>query len=925
MWIGYAVLAVLWLFCSKTYADGQAVFRQHPFEAEPPISRAGSEQVAKALVSQTITAEDFHGGQKCERILFQSPEISGEAERLVITLPKSRVFSELSASIWIRSNCANVRLGMRVRFPHQRDPRTNEPLALEIIGDSYTEATRWQQVSCRTTDEAMQSRLLRLRSQLSDGVQPVRIDEREAYADQLIVFLQLPQGTSGLELDDLEFGPIVEPQTVVPEGPGTTAAAPSRLSIMDDRIRKDGESFFPIFTLYHGESLDLIARSGVNMLWVRSYEEIPLLEALAGMNIGGIASPPQPPAEDAILNSAAIRSIPDWTAPIWAWMLGIKIPGGDRAYINSWADQVRDADRTIRRPILADVSADEREFHRHVDFLASSRFAIHTAASSPDHFEELRGRRDYALPGKPMFTFLQTEASGPLLDYFADRRLIPIVEPEQVLHQGYEAIAAGFKGVGFWKQIPFDTAAPGLDERVDAMRIFCLHCRALEPYLATGRIVDDITVQVGQKSLAGAKSNSPLSSRWDRAVTPAGHVETTNGPSAEIRATVFHTERGLLILLVWHEPGSQCVPGPQTASMVRVLINGIGDVAHAWEVSPTNVGQSNLDMDRVAGGTEITLREFDQVAAIVVPKESADQKSLLNMSTQTRKLAAESFVNLAVAKLKRVREVHDELTVVGAPGLPGAEEAFSRATFYTEQAKVELQNDRSNEARLASQKAMQQLRVIQRAHWEAAVAPFAAPTVTLEATNYQTLPEHWRLISAIGKSKDHGGNRLPSGEFEDETALFAAGSQDGSDAWADGSKNNPWTSLRLERGGVDGGTHLSLIVKPESPPGQTAVVVSPKVDVVAGDIVLVTGQVRIPYALQGPGRHFAAFETLNGRDGAILLKEKTEGWKSFRIVRRVPKEGQLRLRFELTGPGIVNLDHVRVHVVHPVETAAAVP
>lgn len=909
------------LLCNIARAEEPSPYRHHGFEIDRTIAQPATQLLNSALKSHAVTAEDFHSGSKCERMIFQSEQVTSDGERVVIALPRAKVISELRASVWIRSSCQNVRLGVRVCFPYQIDPRTNEPLQMELFGESYKQIGKWQQVSCQTSEEAMQSRLLRLRNQISDGIRSQDIDTRDFYVDQLTIALQLPQGISTLQLDDLEFGPIVELKLPIPEkGAASGMPSGSQLAIADDRIRKNGAPFFPIFTLYHGESLDLIAQTGVNMLWVKDYEDRPLLEALAGMNIGGIASPPQPTPESAILKSAGIPSIPEWTSPIWAWMLGIKIPAEDRKYISGWAEQIRDADRQIRRPVLADVSSEEREFHRHVDFLASSRFAIHTAVSSPNHFAELRGRRDYALPGKPMFTFLQTEASEPLLNYFESRNLIPIVEPEQILHQGYEAIAAGFKGVGFWKQIPFDSQADGLDERLDALRIFCLHCRALEPYLATGRIVDEIAVQVGRNPAAPVTS-SPLSSKWDRIVSANGAVSSAEGAAAEIRATVFHTERGLLILLVWHEPGSQCVPGAQSATSVRVLIRGV-DAAQAWEVTPTGAGQSNLDMDRVAGGTEITLRHFDQFTAIVVPNGSAGVKQLQEVTRQNRKLAAEAFVNLANAKLKRVTEVHQSLSQVGAPQLRDGDAALARAATAIEQARQELHTDRVDDARILSQSAMRQLRVIQRAYWESAIKTMTSPTSTLEATSFQTLPEHWRLMSALGRVQNLGENKLPSGNFEDESALLAGGDSETGTSWTDGSKGSRWTSLRLEHGGGTSGNHLTLIVKPDSPAGQSAVVISPKADVSEGDLVVMTGKYRIPYALAGTGHQFSIFETLTGRDGALIVKEKSEGWQSFRMIRRAHKDGALRMRFELTGPGLVNLDEIQVHVVPKQEVAA---
>jgi hypothetical protein len=897
------------LFSHVSLAQPVPQLHRADFEGAELLAHPETRQIGETCTSHVITAQDRHGGERCEQFLFHSDHVSAENERVVIAVPESRVFNELSTSLWVRTNCSNVRLGVRVRFPHQIDPRTREPLSLEILGDLYTGGTEWQQITCQTTDEALQSRLIRARGQLSDGVQPVRIDEREPYVDRVVLLLQLPQGHSALEIDDLEFGPIVKPGAVV-ETKTTDSVPPSQLTILDDRIRKNGQPFFPIFTLYHGESLELISRTGVNLLWIRSYLDRPLLSALAGMDIGAIAYPPQPSPEQAILDRAAIPSLPEWTSPIWAWILGFEIPMEDRAYVTAWADQIRDADRQ-RRPILADVSGDERDFHRHIDFLASSRFAIHTGCSNPDHFEELRGRRDFALPGKPMFTFLQTEASGPMLDYFADRGTMPIVEPEQILHQGYEAIAAGYKGVGFWKQIPFDNDVPGLNERLDAIRIFSIHGRILEPFLATARLVDEIPVQVDDESGKTQKAKTPLASRWDRRVTPAGQVDSPAGVDSNIAATVFHTEHGLLILLVWHEPGAQCVPGPQAAKSVKMLVRGIGDVAQAWEVTPTGIGQKNLTMSRVAGGTELTLEDFDQAAAIIVTSEKSEAEALQPVVRKYRRTAAEAFVQLAANKLTRVTNVHLQLVAVGAPSIFQADTRIQKAQEFLDQARQELAADRMDEARIASQKSLQWLRSLQRAHWEAAIAPLIAPTASLAAASFQTLPEHWRMLTELGQASSISENLLPSGDFESEQSLGQ---------WSDGSSASRFSSLRLAKG-IDSGHHLSMLVQGEAPPGESTVLVSPPIATQPGDLVVITGQFRLPHSLTGPGHQFSIFDTMVGRGGAIRLKERTDEWTSFRMIRRVSKGDHWRLRFELEGPGIAELDDVQVRVVRSADSA----
>lgn len=910
-----AVFLAWWSSGIPLFAQDSGQILRYAFETEPPIGQPATRNLIDSLSQHLITTEDAHTGKSCERLVLSSSQQQTNESRICISAPEARVFNELSAKIWVRANCVNLRLGMRLRFPHQIDPRTGAALEIDHFGAPYQDFKNWQQLVCQATDEELQSRLIRVRSQLSDGINPVKLDDREAYVDQIILQFQIPAGQSILEYDDLEFGPVVRPARLVTDVRQQERPT-AKLTIENDRIRKNGEPFFPIITLYHSEPLDLIAQSGVNMLWIRNYDDRSLLSALQEMEIGAIASPPQPPPAEAILNRSAIPSMPEWTSPIWAWMLGINLPASDRPFVTAWADQVRDADREIHRPIIADVAAEERDFHRKTDLISITRCQLNSSHSSLDHFEDLRGRRSFALPGKPPMTFVQTEASGALLNYFADQSRLPIIEPEQILHQGFEAIAAGFKGVGFWKQIPFDAEHSGLQERLDAIRIFSIHARLLAPFIATGRIVDEVPVQVDLKRPGKQKGmTSPLATRWDRPLKADGQVSPANGELPEIRATVFHSDLGRLILLVWHEPGAQCVPGSQTASNVRVLIGGIGDVATACEVTPTSVGQSNLAMERVSGGTEFTLKEFDQYAAIIVTSTPDQAVAIQKQCWQTRQSAAEAFVELAQSKLSRVRETQQLLEEAGAPPVLNAGISLGRAEQYLEEAQANLAAGRADETRVAGQRALQQLRTLQRSHWDLAMAPLTGPTTTLEATSFQTLPDHWKLMAQLTGLSNKSENLLPGGNFEDEAALSQSGDSERASSWSAAGPESRHTSLRMVRGGDRPGSYLSLIVKPDAPLGQSAGLISPQLHASAGDLVIVTGQMNIRHPLSGPDHRFEIFDTLGGREGALSFKKTTAGWTPFRLIRRAPASGPFRIQLELLGPGIVDLDDLDVRLM----------
>lgn len=910
-----AVIAVLH-FAPVAFSQPGPFPKQQPqfdrisFDSGEPRGRCESPLLREVLYSHAIDLQDAQAGSGCETFVFRGGQADLENERITIPVKPSRVYPELQARLHVRGTFASIRLGVRVRFPHQKDPRTGELLAVDLFGETYSQVGKWQPLTCTTTADALSQRLLRTRDQLSTGLQPAVLDEREPYVDQVVILISLPAvretvGAQALRIDELEFGPLVTPERIAPLRIESQQRSPSPLTFVDDRVRRDGKPFFPIFSLYHGESLDQITRSGVNMLWISDYTDRSLLTAIEQMGLGVLAAPPQPSPEQVITKQSTIAPLDDWTSPVWAWMLGFEIPADDLPYVAGWAKQVRDADRRQQRPLFADVAGREQDFHRSINFLSASQFGVHTSVQPREHFAQMRARRDASLPGKPMFSFVQTEPIDPILAAVDPRGPLPVVEPEQILHQAYASIAAGFKGVGFWKQIPFSVNGDGLDERIAAMQVFAEHGRILEPFLSTSKNTFEIPVLIDKPGSRGrAVPINPLTSRWDRAVQQASFEQAEKGPASEIRAACMLTDHGMVILPVWFEPNGQYVPGSQTAQNVRFLMRGVGEVAQAWEISPTGVSQTNLELTRTAGGTELSVARFDQSTVIVVSTDQSQIEGARQRARTYRMVAAEAFVSLAETKLKRVRAVHEELVLLNHAAASG-ESQLQLAERAAVTARQELLADHADEARLASLKCLAALRTLQRTCWEAAVASVGEPSASIDLCSFQTLPSHWRLINELSTRRFHDSNRLPGGNFESEEQLRSQ--------WALDEDSNRSAILNLGPGGPVRGQILSLQL-PAGQAGRPVALVSPEVELHKGELVLITGQLRIPQPLVGEGAEAMVFETLVGRAGAFSTSQAGPEWTTFRFVRRVRDDGALRLRIELRGAGAVQLDDIRVQV-----------
>src|SRR5690606_9109698 len=217
--------------------------------------------------------------------------------------------------------------------------------------------------------------------------------------------------------------------------------------------------------------------------------------------------------------------------------------------------------------------------------------------------------------------------------------------------------------------------------------------------------------------------------------------------SAEVHATVIESSYGRLVIPVWYGHNAQFQPGQMAAQDVNILVRGLVD-ARAWLVSTTAV--TPLDMSRVAGGMQVELPMIDQHAFIVITADPALEEKLRQRMRQMRRRCGHLWFELAATKLQRVQATHAQIEATAAPQIPDAAFLLSSASSLLEKARDQLQKEQYEETEQLSRSVMQLLRQLQRIHWENAIAGLTAPTTSPHAVCFNTLPDHWRLMSTIG-------------------------------------------------------------------------------------------------------------------------------------------------------------------------------
>ncbi len=818
-------------------------------------------------------------------------------------LRPARVIDELELTLWVRCNRPGSMLWLRAVLPRQTDPTTGRPAEIFFEGGQYQgPADKWEQLRCATTEKQKNAALALLRSRLR---QP-QIDTRDMYVDRAVVTTQFDPGRVEFFLDELRFGPIVDPSSaaiVTPEGEGSRKKPSIERRL--NQLYVDGRPFFPRITPHHGEALDDIKQAGINVTWIRDYADKRLIGEIRQRGMWAAATPPRPlsPEGDVLqANNAGIVPFSPDTAGILFWNLGTRMPGSSHDFLSSWSNQVRSADRDFQRPIIVDVKGNEKVISREIPMLSMSRHALNTSFSLRQQREWLIQRRP--VPGSFPWTWIQTEPVPGNTEWRNKARRIPVVvEPEQIFQQAYVSLAAGCRGIGFWKTTPLNSEATGADERQLAMTLLNLELDLLEPWLATsiGSPWQIPFEPANQKD----KGNNLLLGRRERTQRPKG-----SPTGDQFEAAVIRSDNILMLLPIWYEDSSQFVPSPMLTEPMQIVVP-FHETASAWEVTTTGI--RSLPLERAPGGWRITLDRFDYTTAILLTADPQVKPALERRIAASAEKSARAWIDLATAKHRRVRRVHAELKDLGVDARNGSEvlAAADRSLAAAEQA---FQRQAFNDARQHSGETLKFLRFLQHRHWWFAVQKLSSPVSSPYTVCFQTLPDHWRMIRRLGRSRSKmDDNLLRSGDFEDVDTMLV-------EKWKNKQSNinGVRTGAELTQSSRDGKYVLRLwaAAVPGNPlagglPDSPVTYTTPPLPVRSGQIVHVSGWVQVVAPITGNLDGAMLYDSLIGPIGALRWNEPA-GWQRFELIREVHETGDFSIKMVLTGLGDVRFDDLRV-------------
>jgi hypothetical protein len=454
------------------------------------------------------------------------------------------------------------------------------------------------------------------------------------------------------------------------------------------------------------------------------------------------------------------------------------------------------------------------------------------------------------------------------------------------------AVAAGSRGLLFLSSSPLNAADPGTLQRAKSMTLLNLNLALVEPWAAAGSF------------LATADDSS----------------------EPRVTGTVLWAKRARLLLPIWSETGSQCVPGQSAANNISLKAPGVPESCNAYELTPG--GLHDLPHTYATGGMQVTFNEFGLTSQVLLAQDSLVVNGLMRRSENIGQSAARIERELAAGKYYSTQAVMKQLgePTTSAKQLRTWTDAAAKSLQMCD---AQLAAKDNAAATLSADRAMRALRIIERLYWDEAVNNDAARSkgislVTSPATlSFETLPLHARLISRINRSR--GRNMLPGGNFDDPNLVLSSGWSNLPSVAPESDRGNApliQTSADLipqaAHGGARGLRLTATPLTPESPPAmiETPPVrfVSPTVPAQPGQLVCIHGWVKVPKPITGSVDGLMIYDNFGGEALADRIGQ-TAGWRPFILYRIAIQPGGVNVTFALTGLGEAQIDDVGIEVL----------
>ncbi|MCA9240796.1 MAG: hypothetical protein KDA37_11375, partial [Planctomycetales bacterium] len=643
-----------------------------------------------------------------------------------------------------------------------------------------------------------------------------------------------------------------------------------RVALSQHGFEIDNRMFYPRIVTHNGEALADLRQLGFNTVAFLERPTAELMKEAARQKLQVVC----PCAPEEQLKSAELVQL--WE-PVIAWLLPAET---DEKAIDAgaaWVEQIRRTDIHLQRPVLATPSEGWLPWSRLTDGIVVVPRLISAPAMQNEVEHAVEEARRFAQPGTPLLAAVSATHSESFMRQaaaFAPAGTVtPWRTPTAVAREA--ELAATLGACGVW--VKCDTSLADNPSRPQRARIglsrLNVKLALLEPWLRDG-------VSAGRATTVGAEQT----------------------------AAIFSRSRTMLLVPRIADPASP------PAAPLKYIASGVSESSRAYELTPVSLRPTEIV--RLAGGARISAGRADSLLLVTEDTRAAAEVGRRVATMAGRAASLEQA--MAIAELQYAESHLSPLVYSGGSRSPDAT-VLSQARREISLSKT-AQSTRDLSG--AYEHAVEANRIL--AEWGNERVAAALRSNSLESSPLANLPatiiDQQRLLGLI-QPLSRGPNLLVGGNFENHQSAADSG-------WRHVTRDSAGSATEVafsDREAAIGKRSLSIKCDAETNDGSTGalvVITSPPVKLRAGELIEVTGLVRVE---QVTDRGTLTISDSLGGEELALSVDRPTAWRMFRLLRRSITEGPVTLRFAARGPITAGIDGVMVRAIElPSATKAAV-
>ncbi len=838
--------------------------------------QVGVQNCEAQRINSSIDLQGGRHGTPAEVCMFAAN--SGSIAELLYPLQPSAVSDAFQMRLWVRAPRGCGPLGVRIRFPNLIDPRTNQPAAAIVSGDSYTQAGQWQELKVGDLPRQLRLKQIALRGQFGS-----QVNLNDPFIDGVVFNAYQAPGVNQLWFEDLEIlGQLPYATTGSPPlESGTTSTTVAMNQLVSPKLpQATAPSYAPNDVFAAGKLLCILQYNGEPMDWLRALgidvvcmDRPPSVEQLISAHeVGMKVICPAPPYVRNDLNGRL--------DPVIGWQVGDAVDLTDLPVVAQRAEQVRSLPADWQRPLVMTVLEGWREASIVGDVFvrefppALRNLSVKESLAAVEQSQAAMGRqRPWCIGvdlGAPTKLVKQWEAIGG-----------PIGAPVSSSVMWHDlwlktagALTLSPRGILFRSNQGLDSGQPSDQQKATALRMLCQWLHAIEPVAAGSTL---------GPSLEGSLQDY--------------QVHVLNRPDATL-------------LLMISQGGQAGAPRAGDGRVLQMRLPQSLRGAIAYRLASPIPDRLNLISHGI--DDELSIVSPDLVEAVLLVKQPEQASEFLKRWQKLARTVTADRWQLVYEDLMATRNNWQTFASVFPSGTAPMPLLVAAANALQESQVAFQSNQWSHATSLLRRADAWQL----RAH-ESLLSRIRPPEgidaslPTLLAPGSVHLHLTWP--PALG-----GGRWQPveirGTDFKDINLLQATG-------WTHDRRQEDRTEVELGLSNADGtaGTgNLRMAAWPKPNQvlrggyeGTTLRVRSPQITGIGGGWVRVEAHVRTPLGFGGPEEGLLIYETIGGAELGKLIRGdgKTHVVHLYRLV---PEDQGLQVCFELLGPGEAYLERLSV-------------